>query len=92
MQHSTLEFAKAFPKYQHGFVELMRGLIQRIQQAGRALRVTLGGDSVPLAGAWVVGHHVDPQRQGLLHQHVLASRCRGDGVQRRVGPKSCDCG
>ena len=32
--------------------------------AGRALRVTLGGDSVPLAGAWIVGHHVDPQRQG----------------------------
>ncbi len=32
--------------------------------AGRALRVTLGGDSVPLAGAWVVGHHVDAERQG----------------------------
>jgi hypothetical protein len=32
--------------------------------AGRALRVTLGGDSVPFAGAWVVGHHVDAERQG----------------------------
>jgi len=32
--------------------------------AGRALRVTLGGDSVPLAGAYVVGHHVGAQGQG----------------------------
>jgi AI-2 transport protein TqsA len=37
LYHSTLEFAKAFPKYQHGFVELMRGLIQRIQQAANTL-------------------------------------------------------
>ena len=32
--------------------------------AGRVLRVTLGGDSVPLAGAFVVGHHVGAQGQG----------------------------
>ena len=32
--------------------------------AGRALRVTLGGDSVPLAGATVVGHHVGEREQG----------------------------
>ena len=32
--------------------------------AGRALRVTLGGDSVPLAGAFVVGHHVGAEGQG----------------------------
>jgi len=32
--------------------------------AGRALRMTLGGDSVPFAGAWIVGHHVDAERQG----------------------------
>lgn len=32
--------------------------------AGRALRVTLGGDSVPFAGTWVVAHHVDADRQG----------------------------
>jgi len=37
LYHSALEFAKAFPKYQHGFVELMRGLIQRLQQAANAL-------------------------------------------------------
>jgi len=37
LYHSTLEFAKAFPKYQHGLVELMRGLIQRIQQAANTL-------------------------------------------------------
>ena len=32
--------------------------------AGRALRVTLGGDSVPLAGAFVVGHHLGAHGQG----------------------------
>lgn len=32
--------------------------------AGRALRVTLGGDSVPLAGAFVVGHHIGARGQG----------------------------
>ncbi len=32
--------------------------------AGRALRVTLGGDSVPFAGTWIVAHHVDAERQG----------------------------
>lgn len=35
--HSALEFAKAFPKYQHGFVELMRGLILRLQQVANTL-------------------------------------------------------
>jgi predicted PurR-regulated permease PerM len=37
LYHSALEFAKAFPKYQHGFVELMRGLIQRIQRVANTL-------------------------------------------------------
>jgi hypothetical protein len=32
--------------------------------AGRALRVSLGGDSVPFAGTYVVGHHVGAQGQG----------------------------
>ncbi len=32
--------------------------------AGRALRVTLGGDSVPLAGTFVVGHHIGAHGQG----------------------------
>jgi hypothetical protein len=34
--------------------------------AGRVLRVALGGDSVPLAGTFVVGHHVGAQGQGPL--------------------------
>ena len=37
LYHSALEFAKAFPKYQHGFVELMRGLLDRLQQAANSL-------------------------------------------------------
>ena len=32
--------------------------------AGRAIRVTLGGDSVPFAGAFLVGHHVGAQGPG----------------------------
>ncbi len=37
LYQSALEFAKAFPKYQHGFVELMRGLLDRLQQAANSL-------------------------------------------------------
>jgi AI-2 transport protein TqsA len=35
--HSAMEFAKAFPRYQRGFVELVRGLVLRIQAAANLL-------------------------------------------------------
>ncbi len=51
--------------------------------AGRVQRVTLGGDSVPFAGAWVVGHHVDAERQGP----VDSVRSDAAGRFRIVVPK-----
>jgi predicted PurR-regulated permease PerM len=37
LYHSALEFAKAFPRYQRGFVELVRNLLQRLQEAANTL-------------------------------------------------------
>ena len=51
--------------------------------AGHALRVTLGGDSVPFAGAWIVAHHVDAERQGP----VDSVRSDAGGRFRLVVPK-----
>jgi predicted PurR-regulated permease PerM len=37
LYHSALDFAKAFPRYQRGFVELVRNLVLRMQEAANTL-------------------------------------------------------